>query len=498
MSAAAVVNFTFSALDTVGSVLGVERSEQWGIDELNGLAMVTAIKSNFTPDFPASLHVPHKGEVIDLEKRKVIVPFYGEVHTEVSDTLAGNGAEGNGTEGNGAEGTCAERQKRMFQMGFEGTILRVFKNKGTIYVCTARRLDCSKSRWGTKKSFRELFTDLGGDEIISQLFDAEKLYSPHCHFFVLNHPELLIASKQPLTSGMLVYLGCYSTWDKSTGLYDEAEVDWDLKKPICGSSFEECQEKKLPYEPKMLNEEEAQKHLTEGFHPGCTSSDPRTTSGEFVIEVTESSGTSVPLLKKISSVAYDYRCKVRGDEPNVLHRFYHLIQDAKMDQDGYDAKYAWLTYEQHYETKKRAEGGKIISWEVGMKKSPVMDEKAKLENICKNILLAVPLWRQAAVANYYFDYKSTQVNVINWLTDVYYQRPEEKEVIPRGWKLLELAVAYAKTRKVEHVSAKLLKKNLSYLMENERGDSLYKLRKNMNQMRNKPKEQEKDQEKKEE
>jgi hypothetical protein len=167
-----------------------------------------------------------------------------------------------------------------------------------------------------------------------------------------------------------------------------------------------------------------------------------------------------------------------------------LAQDVKLSDEEYDQRYLWLAYEAHYETKRKAERGEIKSWDVGTPKE-MRDQGSKFENICKNMLLCVPGWRQATVVNYYYDYKNTQKNVVNWLTDVYYQRPEEKEVIPRGWKLLELAVNYAKTRKVEHVSAKLLKKNLGFLLENERGDSLYKLRKNMNQMRKKLEQEEK-------
>jgi hypothetical protein len=461
-----------AAFDIVQSVLGLERNDSWSLDVVEPLAMVTAVKTSYGVNHPAvSPYVEKKGWVVDLENKVVVAPFYGEVTVREDEPVPTDDA---------ADASV------LYQRGYEGTIIRVMLYGGKKYVFTSRKLDCSKSRWGTKKSFRELFSDLGGDQVMEELYDAKKTHSPFVHFFILNHPDLLISSKQPMNTGALVYLGCYSCG--TCAHVPEEQVDLVKRDPKWTFDYKEAEEKKICFAPGYITLEEAGRVYHQGYSEKVTVADPRVAPGEFFMRLNLTDG--VPKLTKWCSPGYMYRCKVRGDEPNVLHRFYHLAQDVKLSDEEYDQKYLWLAYEAHYETKRKAERGEIKSWDVGTPKE-MRDQGSKFENICKNMLLCVPGWRQATVVNYYYDYKNTQKNVVNWLTDVYYQRPEEKEVIPRGWKLLELAVNYAKTRKVEHVSAKLLKKNLGFLLENERGDSLYKLRKNMNQMRKKLEQEEK-------
>jgi hypothetical protein len=55
---------------------------------------------------------------------------------------------------------------------------------------------------------------------------------------------------------------------------------------------------------------------------------------------------------------------------------------------------------------------------------------------------------------------------------------ENKPIIPRASKLLELALKYAQTHNVKTINKFILCKNLTYLVSNENGDSLYKLEKN--------------------
>lgn len=438
----------------------------WSVDYDDNLVMVTAPqtsqwqKDTGDSDYPPQQSISYKGTVVDYKVNKVIASFYEEVETQCVSSVSGY-------------------EHLRMQIGFEGTILRVFLHGGKVYCSTARKLDCSKSRWGSKTSFKTLYESLGGRY---DFFDKTKLYSPHVYFFVVSHPDLLIASKQEVGNGFLVYLGCYSSYSETTCPYSTECCDFTLREPNTTYSFTEAQEKQVYLKPGYLTVEQANSHLANGFWVS-ESNDPRTSSGEFLVCSQQTEGSLMPRMIKLVSPAYEFRCMVRGNDPNLLHRFYCLLEDARMDPKSYLDKYPWLTFEPHHVTKIKAETKSIICWNVGkahgLPKEPSLVKKSLMENLCKIFMVALPLHRQPAATTYYFDYVNARTQVVNWLTDIHYQKPDNTEIIPRATKLLELAIGYAKSRKVEHVSAKLLKKNLGFLIENERGPSLYKLKRNM-------------------
>nr|WRK65105.1 RNA ligase [Marseillevirus futianmevirus] len=71
----------------------------------------------------------------------------------------------------------------------EGTVLRVFWNNERWYISSHRLIDCTNRRWSSKKNFGEMFDDCIPRSELSSLLDKELVY-----VFLLQHPENRIVS----------------------------------------------------------------------------------------------------------------------------------------------------------------------------------------------------------------------------------------------------------------------------------------------------------------
>lgn len=81
-------------------------------------------------------------------------------------------------------------QYEKYQVILEGTIVRAWsgydnENNQKLYVSTHGKLDCSNSRWGSKKTFKQMF-----DEAINIMkFDTKKFMDGNVYIMMLVHPE---------------------------------------------------------------------------------------------------------------------------------------------------------------------------------------------------------------------------------------------------------------------------------------------------------------------
>jgi hypothetical protein len=174
--------------------------------------------------------------------------------------------------------------------GFEGTTIRVFRHGGKTYYASHRRLDTSKSRWGSSIPFLQMYNELGGPR---DLFDETKNYSPYCYVFLVVHPDVAHVSQRDIGKGHIQFLHRLTCWEKSP--YPEEEVDRSVRE----------------FEPvKTLSLDEANEILQQGG---------------FVI-VSEPDGTAV----KVVSHKYTLLSSIRNNDPNLLHRLNELVEEEEM------------------------------------------------------------------------------------------------------------------------------------------------------------------------
>lgn len=480
-------NLNSEIRNKVAKVLSIHDDPSWTIEVSENLCLVSS-KKEVVPRYPDI-----RGCVVDLNAEKVVVPCYGRITSVLTPMIHFD--EGKmSIEDSEGDSIVLEQNDVRFSYGFEGPVLRIYKNNGKIYCSTNRRLDCTKSRWGTKKTFLEMFKELGGETILENAFDSTKKYSSHFLTFIVVHPDMLLCTKQYVGSGYLVFLGSQRCFNEDDCPYPSDEVDWNTysnpkdryEAPfITTDMFETAISCKLPYCPSSLTLDEVNRHLLMGYG-SKHSNDIRTGSGEFIIAyVSQNKSFSQERLFRFVSPAYDHRSKMRNEDPNLLHQFYCLSSEAHLSDAEYEMKYPWLEYEEV--KKEEAEEGKIMFWNRG-KRVVAPDWQKKFRNIWKHFVLSVPLHRQKEVFGYYKQFFLNRDILCEWLCSFFgteQKLPEANELLStRAIKLMQLALDYE--RKHNHkadltLSKKNLEKNMRYLLSNERGTSLYMLWKNRKQ-----------------
>jgi hypothetical protein len=473
----------------VAKVLSIHDDPSWTIDVTDNLCLVSS-KKEVVPRYPDI-----RGCIIDLPSEKVVVPCYGRITSVLTPML--HFEQGKMTiEDTEGESVELNQQDVRFSYGFEGPVLRLYKNNGKIYCSTNRRLDCTKSRWGTKKTFLEMFKELGGETILEKAFDSTKKYSSHFLTFIVVHPDMLLCTKQKVENGYLVFLGAQNCFTEEDCPYPSTEVDWttygsDKYKTshdapfITTDMFEAAIGHKLPYCPASLNIDEVNRHLLVGYGTKH-SNDIRTGSGEFIIAyLKQEKAYAQERLFRFVSPSYDHRSKMRNEDPNLLHQFYCLSSEAHLSDAEYEMKYPWLEYEEV--KKQEAEEGQIMFWNRG-KRAVAPDWQKKFRNLWKHFVLSVPLHRQKEVFGYYKQFFMNRDTLCEWLCSFFSKEqklPEVDELLStRAKKLMQLALDYERKHNPKadlSLSRKNLEKNMRYLLSNERGSSLYMLWKNRKQ-----------------
>ena len=485
----------------VAKVLSIHEDPSWTTEVSENLCIVSS-KKEVIPRYPDI-----RGCVVDLTTEKVVVPCYGRITSVLTPMIHFDNGKMSVEDIEG-ETVVLEQKNMRFSYGFEGPVLRLYKNNGKIYCSTNRRLDCTKSRWGTKKTFLEMFKELGGDKILENAFDSTKKYSSHFLTFIVVHPDMLLCTKQNVETGYLVFLGPQRCLYPEDCPYPIDDVDWytytGLKDRyqapfITTDMFEAAIGSKIPFCPPSLTLDDVNRHLLVGYGTKH-SNDIRTGSGEFIIAYVnqEDSDYARERLFRFVSPSYDHRSKMRNEDPNLLHQFYCLSSEANLSDAEYEMKYPWLEYEEA--KKQEAEEGQIMYWNRG-KRAIAPDWQKKFRNLWKHFVLSVPLHRQKEVFGYYKQFFVNREILCEWLCSFFGkeqgkvqekgkeqskdQKTQTSEILStRAVKLLQLALDHERKHNSKAdltLNKKNLEKNMKYLLSNERGTSLYMLWKNRKQ-----------------
>lgn len=437
-----MLNFTDASLDPsvkkLASLLELPASRSWNcVDESSSLQLFH-YNIEKTPDEGVE---KIRGLVFDSEEEIVVARSYNytpncvlpQIELEEDGSLKLEDSDGK------------EHLLRDFSfcLGYEGTVMRVFKHGGKVYHSSHRRLDTFKSTWGNSPPFLSVYKQLGGpsDE---ELFNPSKNYSPYCHVFLMVHPKLLLSSLQPIGKGYLVYLGALDMYS-SNPPYPEEECDLEKRSFPTITSFPENMEEETPFilSPQEISLEEANKHLREGWQG---------LGGEFIIVSSkESKRGEFPSLIKISSPDYEKRTEVRNHDPSLYHRYVELSSRA-----------ATMNKELFQSTYKCGE-------------NTTMFERYQL--ILEDFISYLPLHMRAECKDFADKLIKDRQELVSWMMELLYNGSgflKEYKVPPRLYHIIN-NVKLPANWKNKPGAQTFVKKQLNYTLINEQGVSFYKM-----------------------
>ena len=485
----------------VANILGIEVSAGWAV--LDGDVEKELYLVHFTVQANMNKYGALRGLVVSLKHKAVIARSFGYTPSATLDELkVGVDNMLRFTDDSGTDHVI-DMEKAIIKPKFEGTLLRVFKYDGKVYHSTHRRLNANKSRWGRSATFMEMYTELGGPKD-EDLFDPKFSYSPFCHLFLIVHPDVLVVSKISLNPGFLVYLGpkeMFSPNDPNFPYKDEIDkVEVGVQTPpVTTELIQSAPEEggKALYTPLNLTIEKANAHLRYGFYEPFDDSDlePRLSPGEAIVITTlTGDGQVKPCLIQIQSTAYSWRLSMRENNPNLLHRFYDLVNFSYLptETDEGLTEYTRLfpilkPYPLSEIERFLTSDGPIIVWPGGEASSMWMKNRSdNLYNIFMCFLAAVPLHRQKEVASMYTHLVDSREAVIEWIQNLEQTQADVmvspdysdriKNIIDASRSFVQKGMASGRVKNVSRDIALSIRK----LILQERGPSLYRLQKEMN------------------
>jgi hypothetical protein len=284
----------------------VETAKGWGIvDETEHLTMV-----HYEDESDLSVSGKVRGILLDTEKKIVVASSYGHTPVTVQDRIENFDFVD-------TDGVKHSFTDPIIRPIFEGVVMRAIRNKGENYLISHKRIKTSKSRWGNSKTFPNMYKEAGGPSF-EELFDQTKDYSTTCYYFLVVHPELLIATRQSIEAPYIVFLDKEEMFESNetsvVGLYSPPEP----------TRLESRMNKSGVYVPENMSVEAANKHLNCGYYKAYEAADPRFSLGESVI-VYEKENGKIKDLVRINSTGFAWRFDMRSNNANIYHRMFELF-----------------------------------------------------------------------------------------------------------------------------------------------------------------------------
>ena len=485
---------------TIASILGIQDLSTFEVlSAVNELYLVHYIPgpriSQANVISPRNMDARNiRGIIVDVVARIVVCASFGYTPTaNVGKLKSGEDGHYHLVDTDGAYHNVNPAQMSI-KLGYEGTIMRIFKHGGTVYHSTHRRIDSSRSRWGNSPSFKELYHQLKGPAN-EELFSPESTHSPYVYIFLIVHPTVLVATKESVGEGYIVYLGAKIMWE--TCPYPEAILDLEQKLPT-GDHIRS---------PGELTLEQANHHLQYGYSsdpiaPSSGVEDVRLRPGEFVMLYYQNEEGNQDLLK-VQGIPYWWRSNIRNNDPNLLHRFYQLVDWSYLHTETPTEWNQYIGMFPVLEHKEVTDVVTPISFSQRTNVSTAMSRDDRLHNIWQCYLMAVPLHCQEEVIAMYLKFLQDRVALIEWvnsLNDIFPpDTPSQTdtpavptslpEVSERITAIIFSARRFAKERRRTHRNMSrnghilgiraMTRDNIRNLLMKEKGVSLYRLVKEM-------------------
>lgn len=115
-----------------------------------------------------------------------------------------------------------DRQNIKLMLGYEGTMVRIFKWNDRVFFSTHKRIDALESNWGGRMRFSQLWEKLNGPDI--RTFFGNELYSPYCYIFLIVDNEVRLASST--RDNRIVFIGVKRVWSEESYAQKNGPYYW--------------------------------------------------------------------------------------------------------------------------------------------------------------------------------------------------------------------------------------------------------------------------------
>ena len=479
----------------VAEILKVDTNSGWSVvDTFENLAMV-----HYNEDANMNLVGHLRGVIVDLEKELIITDSFGYTPTIVSDKIEFKNGHLNMIDKEG-NGFIFNESNVIINKLYEGVVIRVIWYNNKCFFLTHKKINPIKSRWGSSKYFLDMYKEANGPTA-EQLFDTSKPYSNTCYFFLVVDKSLFVGTRQQVENPFISFL-----LKKTLNINrDNSECtggigSFNISNNMCGINNKSCIVK-----PENLTVEEANAHLTYGYYKKFDVKDNRQLTGESLIVYTMENG-NIKNMVKVNSTSYEWRVNMRGNNPNITHQFYSLLNsvyaDLKIDNSKDKLKqklvlyplYNLLSLKNYY----RSNNGIINLQVINEKYALYITRDERIHLLWINYVVSLPIHLQEQGLDIISNFHIEKVSVVEWLTCLEIKYPNTQinsQNLPIRAKNIILTarkLANERITKGENYSANgnliklpiLIKSTIRNLINKENGTSLYTISKQMRKIYN--------------
>ena len=264
------------------------------VDSLNDLSIYHYLECDVNTDKETK---KYRGVVMNNEGKTIcrsfgFTPEIDETETELMTSVV--------------EPFLAQENVRILE-AYEGTLLRVYFHDNRWYISTCRKLDAFKSKWGSNKSFGEIFEDIVEtplEQFCKNVLDETKVY---CDVLRTYNKNRIVCNGYEKPELFLV------------GTYDNGDFD--------NFNFEKCN---VPSVQDITTMDALRTHMEK--------IDPTKLQGVILMN---EKGECVKVMKHEYVEAF----KLRGNQPNIILRYIELQQEG----DGKKVETFFNMYQDHKE-----------------------------------------------------------------------------------------------------------------------------------------------------
>lgn len=282
-------------LETITSLLGSDVMDGCEVTDVkDNLVMI-----NYKKDSDMNVYGKYRGYLLDLQRKRLVCDSFGYTPTVVCDKIMLlDDSSAVFYDSTGVEYE-ADFEKSTILPLHEGVLMRVVYLDGKMHTMTHKKIDSSKSKWGTSVPFSQLYTD-AGCPTVDEMFDTKTENSSTCYFFLVFDNSLSVGTRKTHEKPGHIYLGSkdfvYDNFSK--GIYNRNLVS-------------------------SMTVDEANEYLECGITPRDQSqfhpTDCRLDNGEALVINTGE------IYLRVYSRSFDWRVKMRGNNPNIETQYYKLL-----------------------------------------------------------------------------------------------------------------------------------------------------------------------------
>jgi hypothetical protein len=286
---------------------------------------------------------------------------------------------------------------------------------------------------------------------------------------MIMHPCLQVASRAFLDAPKLVFLGALN-------LDNEKATTW--QEPDILASFER---------PEEFSLEQANAFLRHGYHPrALPPSDPRITNGEFcmLFEFTDETKTKIERCIKVTSDAYDWRVRMRANDPDLRHLTFNVASIKNYDvttRNGYQQytnRYLSIALPQYTDLP--------YLYPLEIPKEEIIGHQR--ETAVASLVFASPPWSQSLILQHFAEYLNFMHACTEWIMVLAqsfnpgqeYKKMEQHPFGPHAIRRIQNMIEASRKRLQNALVNESeywyrFRSNIQFFVENEYGESLHKI-----------------------